>query len=289
MLRVVAVLLALCTAAYSEESGPREPEHKAEAAQANNHKSPGPQQITVPANSAAPTIINISTGKHAGEESQCAKPKDWKEWVSFSWCRSWEVLDAEKIIAAFTVVLAFATYALWRATDKLVRGAEASSQQQLRAYISANPNEISSSDREERFTQIVLYLKNHGQTPARELHYLFDFDVFPNPLPDGFKYPAPTVPIHADSSLFPQADMKLWCNFNRLLTTDEFNSVERDGLRLHIWGTIFYRTAFDQKCHTNFAGSVGGAAFIANIRAVRRNQKGPNFDWTWGSGHGSYD
>jgi hypothetical protein len=75
MLRFLLILLLLPTIAFSEESRPREAEHKAETAQTNNHEGNGSRQITVPANSLAPTIINISTGKHAGEESQCTKPK----------------------------------------------------------------------------------------------------------------------------------------------------------------------------------------------------------------------
>jgi hypothetical protein len=29
-------------------------------------------------------IVNVYTGKHAGEESHCAQPKDWQERVSFN-------------------------------------------------------------------------------------------------------------------------------------------------------------------------------------------------------------
>lgn len=287
MLRVLAVLLALCTAAHSEESRPAESEHKVDAARPNAHESHGAQEITVPANSATPTIINVSSGKHGGEESQCAQPKNWKEWHSFTWCRSWEVLDAEKIIAAFTVILAFATYALWKATDRLVKDASESSSRQLRAYVSINPTEIFSSDREERFAQINALVKNHGATPAREMHYLFDFSSFPHPLPANFAYPAPTVPIDLDGSLFPQGEMTVWFNFDRLLTTDEFAAVEADALRLHLWGRAFYRTAFGEQCHTDFRASVGGPAFIANLRALRRKSEGPRFNWRWEQGHGS--
>jgi hypothetical protein len=84
--------------------------------------------------------------------------------------------------------------------------------------------------------------------------------------------------------------MKVWFNVNRLLTAEEFAQVEQDRLRLHIWGTAFYRTAFDlqQQRHINFRASVGGAAFVADLRAMRRKAKEkPGFNWTWESGHGS--
>jgi hypothetical protein len=82
MLRVLAVLLALCGTAHSEEGGPGESKGKAEAAQKSNQKGETAQQPPVPTGLAAPPIINIYTAKHAGEESHCTKPKDWKEWGS---------------------------------------------------------------------------------------------------------------------------------------------------------------------------------------------------------------
>src|SRR4051812_24129385 len=101
MLRVLAFWLALCCAAYSEESSPREPKDKAEAAQSQDQHGASPQQITIPANSSAPTIINITTGKHSGHERDCTKPKDWKEWAWFAYCKTDAWLDAERTIAAF--------------------------------------------------------------------------------------------------------------------------------------------------------------------------------------------
>jgi Ca2+/Na+ antiporter len=215
MLRILLFLLFLYGSAHSEERSPRESEHKTETAQIRERAGHSSQQITVPTNSTAPTVINIFASKHADGKSECTSP-DWKEWGSFALCKSLEWLDAEKTIAIFTVILAFATFYLWLATRALVRDAKETSQRQLRAYISANPSEISSAEKEERFVQITFILKNLGQTPARELHYIFDFSVFPNPLPIGFNYPAPTTPIHAGSTLFPQADMKVWFSFDRL-------------------------------------------------------------------------
>jgi hypothetical protein len=133
-------------------------------------------------------------------------------------------------------------------------------------------------------------VKNHGQTPAHQINYIFGVDFLPNPLPEGFDYPNPSVPINDESTLFPLDSMKLWFNFNRLLTVEEFSDLEADRLPLHVWGKSFYLTAFDQPCHTYFVGSVGGPPFVANLRSLRRNQKErPGFDWTWGVGHGSGD
>jgi hypothetical protein len=119
MLRVLGVLLALCGAAHSEERSPRESENKAETAQGDDQHGEASKQITVPANSTAPTVINVFTGKHSGQERECSQPKDWKEWPAFAWCKIDNYWDAERTIAAFTVILAISTTFLWWSTRKL--------------------------------------------------------------------------------------------------------------------------------------------------------------------------
>lgn len=287
--RGLAILFILCCAAHSEESSPREAKLKIETAQANGSHGRASQQITVPANNPVPTTINVFAGKHSNEDNSCSQLDNRKEWVSFAWCRSVEWIDAEKTIAIFTVILGIATGFLWWATRNLVIDARKNVGRQLRAYISATPTVISSAKQEERFVQIVFQLKNHGQTPAREMHYIFSVEVFPNPLPVVFSYPAPTVPLHSEAALFPQGEMSVWFNFNRLVSTEEFSLIERDELRFHVWGHVFYKTAFEdqEQCQTDFRASVGGPAFIATLRANRRNQKSPGFMWTWESGHGN--
>ena len=294
MLRIFFGLLILCWAAHAEQSSFTQAQNKAETTRSEKAKSSDIRQAPAPfpfwmEPEPVPPLINVYTAKQTDKKSECTKPENWNEWIPFAWCRSVEWLDPEKTIAIFTVILGIATGFLWWATRNLVIDAKETSGRQLRAYISANPLEIVSADQEERFVQITFQVKNHGQTPAGELHYIFGFDVFPNPSPEGFCYPAPTIPIHADNTLFPQGEMTVWFNFNRLLSTEEFAAVEQDGLRLHIWGTIFYRTAFEKhgQCRTDFRASVGGPAFVATLRAHRRKQAGPGFKWTWEAGHGS--
>lgn len=195
--------------------------------------------------------------------------------------------NGETIVAVFTVILGIGTILLWSATKLLVEKSDEASQRQLRAYISVNPIRIYSAAIEERFNRVDFSLKNHGQTPANEIHHVFSVQVFPNPLPEGFTYPSAAVPVHSESALFPQGEMVVWFNFDCLLDTEQFNLLERDGLRLHIWGQTFYRTVFEQQAHTDFRASVGGPQFVANLRAVRRQLPPPEFQWTWESGHGS--
>jgi hypothetical protein len=154
---------------FSEESSPRPSERKTEATQTDNKNSGNPQQTSAPATPIPAPVINVYTAKHAGEESQCAQPKDWKEWPAFSWCKADVWLDAERIIAIFTVILGIATWLLWRATADLVRGAEEASQRQLRAYLSVTPFKVFNWVNPPNAVGINFVVKNHGQTPALEM------------------------------------------------------------------------------------------------------------------------
>jgi hypothetical protein len=135
MLRVLLVLLSLIGIAHSEESSPRERENKAEAAQGGYNSGNAPQQITVPANTSTPTVINISSGKHAGTESECSKARNWQEWPAFAWCKIDGWLDAERTIAIFTVILAVSTIGLWAATNRLWAAGERALKTTERAFV----------------------------------------------------------------------------------------------------------------------------------------------------------
>src|SRR6187431_2243000 len=70
----------------------------------------------------------------------------------------------EAVIAVFTIVLAFATGLLWKATRELVRGAEKTAERQLRAYVLPEKAVLTNiSDAEPRY---IFNAKNYGQTPA---------------------------------------------------------------------------------------------------------------------------
>jgi hypothetical protein len=163
MLRVLAVLLMLCGSAHSEEGGPREGKDK--ATQTNNQHSQAAQQSAAPTSLPAPPIINVYTAKHAGEESHCAKPKDWKEWPAFSWCKADAWLDAERIIAIFTVILAGSTIGLWISTRKLWLSAKASEvalKTLERPYVVIDPR----TNHADVLAHLEVHLVNHGRSLA---------------------------------------------------------------------------------------------------------------------------
>jgi hypothetical protein len=81
--------------------------------------------------------------------------------------------NGDAIIAAFTVILAFSTIALWSATRGLVRSAENTAERQLRAYVSYKGGDFIHIDIADfdanKIPQCDLVLINQGQTPAKNV------------------------------------------------------------------------------------------------------------------------
>lgn len=162
-MRFLIIVCALLVVGCSQESGLKESEQKIESAKAEKNISQGLQHLLPPSALPIAPIINVYTAKHAGEETHCSKPKDWKEWGAFSVCRSLEWIDAERIIAIWTVILGIATAALFIATRGLVKGADKTARYQLRAYMSVL-NDGTCFDPTNR--KVKIFMTNYGQTPA---------------------------------------------------------------------------------------------------------------------------
>ena len=290
MLRFLLILLLLPTIAFSEEIRPTGAEHKAETAQTNNHEGNGSQQITVPANSLSPTIINISTGKHAGEESPCTKPKDWKEWGSFAWCQFMGWIDAEKTIAAFTVILGIATGLLWWVTRGLVKGAERTERRQLRAYVGMESLNFECANLKEKHYKpadlttiglihkdfLVVKVRNFGQTPA------YGVTVYAYPvatdysirLPDDFFEQNDTADVISMAEVRPTlARFMLHRDQTELLKHALIDITDiRDAIAkkrtIHVFGRIYYRDIYGRPWRTKFCYTwepwhPGGSRFVA--------------------------
>jgi hypothetical protein len=169
---VCAIFIIWFGSALSKESRPGKPEHKTEAPNANNQRRDDDfQQMRVPFtfwfnSQPLPPVINIYTNKHANDKSECAEPKNWKEWGSFAWCRSLEWIDPDRVIAIFTVVLGTVTFFLWLATRNLVRGAEKIGEAQVRAYVNIKSASIDFLSND-TLPRVMFIASNSGQSPAR--------------------------------------------------------------------------------------------------------------------------
>ena len=155
-------------------------------------------------------------------------------------------------------LLAFAYQGYW--LRRTVKSAETTAGRQLRAYVSATPDWI------ERFSaskvvEIKYAIRNHGQTPAKEMISLAKVDVLPYPLPDNWAFtePPPNIKgskstLYADSPRYARTTMK------RLLTSNELASVSGGKThRIYVYGVIRYLDIFDDEWSTEFCFSLIGS------------------------------
>jgi hypothetical protein len=190
------------------------------------------------------------------------RTKDWKEWGSFSWCRGWEWVDTERVSAIFTVILAIATWALYRATRNLVRGAEETAERQLRAYVlvsSAKVTNLTNLVEGNGIPEAIVVIKNSGQTPAYDLHNVTGFTADSYP-------PRPTIKLTiSDKDSIVQTTMPLGpgdttaSNTLGKILTDPQKASLADGTGVvYVYGTIRYRDVFGKHRCTKYRLMIGG-------------------------------
>jgi hypothetical protein len=218
----------------------------------------------------------ISPTKTKAETDQDTKERAEKSAVDHSlvkYTRLLGVVAALQFIAMLVqaVVLGIQAHRLRQTVDQM-RDTE---RQQLRAFVSITPWMLSNFGAVHRI-QIEFATRNHGQTPAFDINYIFDMAVLPTPLPNNFVFPAPTQLLNPNSSLFPHARMKTWFNNNRILTTAEVASVHAGIQRFHVWGRMTYIDIYGRPCHTDINASAGGPTL---------GRVGVGFHWEYGQGH----
>lgn len=188
MLRTIfiVIFLILPTHGHSEETQSKPDDVGAEQSEQRKQTTRGFDFIPAPLphwfldNPAAP-IINVYTGKHADGHNQCVFPKNWTTWPAFIWCKSSVWLDAERVIALFTVILGIATWLLWRATANLVSESRTSSRRQLRAYVFAK-NFVPNINLQNNIIQQYIFfceIENYGLTPATDTKVHIYIQTFP--------------------------------------------------------------------------------------------------------------
>lgn len=275
---LIGLLLLWAAPVFSEESNPSPSENKTEPTETNSGNL---KQSSAPAASIPAPVINVYTAKHAGEESHCSRPKDWKEWPAFSWCEVNGWLDAERVIAVFTVVLGIATWLLWRATDRLVEGADQTARRQLRAYISVTPKKVFNWKHEKYRVGVGFDIENHGQTIGFEICHSFSMAILDFPLADGFVFPETARQYDQNNSLFPRAilPVRLW--HDTALAPAETQDVESASKAFFTWGVMTYRDSFGKERSTNFCFSFGGPDFANVMKGIA----GAEWNWELHPGH----
>jgi len=179
----------------------------------------------------------------------------WLEWFVHAY--------REEIIAVFTVVLALATFSLWRATHNLVRGSERTAQTQLRAYISLESGSIQHANIDGQLGFIVsVVLRNYGVTPGYHFRTwmsppaILDAEVVP------FAAPAVSIADGASSILGPGSQAHL--NWRAVFPPDALPEI-RDGKKaIFCWGGANYTDAFGHQRHFTFRCATSGGEDTAD-------------------------
>jgi hypothetical protein len=159
--------------------------------------------------------------------------------------------NAEAIIALFTIILGIATWLLWRATDRLVRGADKNAERQLRAYVLVHHAEMIERILDEQQSAASVTFKNYGQTPARHATVWLETRICDLPLVDtdfafeGAKKRTPKCTIGPSGEIAKNAKMPK-------LPGGTEQAILPEKQTLAMFGRIDYVDAFDEPRWTDF-------------------------------------
>jgi hypothetical protein len=205
-------------------------------------------------------------------------------------CIQWRATVAAETQARYTkfgfwllvptlLATAFAAVAGWRTIGTM----QTTARRELRAYVSFICRGITNLGTTHPIVWDCL-VENHGATPAFKINYVFDIGVFPDPLLQGFKFPAPTTAVAYNAPLFPGVETTVQLS-TRPLTTIEHANAMAGTHRLHVWGTMTYEDIFQTSRPTTLHISAGGTDFICALAAVAAGRPAPPFKFFHGAQH----
>lgn len=158
----------------------------------------------------------------------------------------WETTEFWLVIV--TVLLVGVTAWLAWATRQLVKGAEKTSRQQLRAYVALEDAVLTPGHAAQRLV-CRFRLRNVGTTPANNVRQWIAARFEASP--DLASYP-PTVPL-ADSGGSTGPGQIIPLNLvGPLLTAEDLAAFQTGTMWLHVYGKVTYRDVFEQDHETNF-------------------------------------
>lgn len=145
----------------------------------------------------------------------------------------------------------------------------------IRAYISAQPNFISSFDQTHQ-PRASYTLQNNGITPAYRLIHRCDICAFPDPLPNGFALPRIEGAWSTPIAVFPNVPIVGNCARKDPFSPKELEGIRDRTLRIYIFGQVLYRDAFHKNRGVCFcsAVSIGSKRTLAKLSScsVQRPQ-----------------
>jgi hypothetical protein len=166
------------------------------------------------------------------------------------WFRS---LGTGDKIATIATLVGFLQFVALMLTVRVMRR---SARQQLRAYVSGDPNFMFAFD-EAHLPRSSHSLRNVGQTPAYDLTHRSAIVVAPHPPPRGYRFPPLTgISFAPPIVLFPGLPFTGTTAALRCFSANEIAGIRKQTSRIYIIGEIRYRDAFRRWRWTRFAASV---------------------------------
>jgi hypothetical protein len=159
----------------------------------------------------------------------------------------------EALLAFVTVWLVLVTKALVDQTRELVKGAEATAQRQLRAYLVVEADVLEGFEAE-RITWAHFNIRNVGQTPAHEVIMATGVEIAPRgQIPT---FPAPPSAVlraqpNARSAYFAD-QLRAKKDALRPFNQGEIDAVLADRSRVCLGGRVYYKDVFGDEWHTDF-------------------------------------
>ena len=197
--------------------------------------------------------------------------------------RGYRLKITDTLIVGFMALLFWATWLLWRASQRLVKNAERNAERQLRAYLAVIPKGIGGF-RPNVVGRIEWLIKTLGQTPAQKITHRYSLAVLPHPLPPRHKFADPAREIANTAALLPK-DETLISFEGDAFTAEQIEAISRNAARIHCWGATEYEDIFYVRWRSRFAVSVGGEAFARAVNLPADHPSAPAWSWEYGSGH----
>jgi hypothetical protein len=191
----------------------------------------------------------------------------------------WHVLGWALAIIAVIQAVVFGVQA--SLLKRMVARMDATTEQQLRAYISVTPDNVAAWNQPGNIS-VSFNIENHGQTVGSDLRYDYGLDIIDRLRSDA-GMPATTDRIIANNSLFPKEKRSVRLEFKRTVTATEVADVETDVKRLYVWGSLLYRDTLGKQRATAFAFSAGGPGFAQMQRGPRSTLTA--WHWEFGAHH----
>lgn len=229
---------------YGKTPTPGEPSHVPKEQSARESKDPhddkrGTQE--------SPLIIKVLPSPNTnGEADKVAQHQEGK--ATPDW---WLVILTGGLVVA-TAVLSVVTTFLWRATERLVKGADNTAKRQLRAYIAVKEDDepiqdIAGPDNGHAL-EIRMVMKNVGQTPA------FKLTQWTSAIVDRETVQLPIYEHDPARGIYmpPRIKMGFVTRIDTPWTRQMLEMETGEDVCLHIWGEIHYVDIFDEPRFVKF-------------------------------------